>query len=267
MPLRLSKSRQDLKKSTSFSNYTTKIYWHHLGWRYLPEVQSRRSLSVDRFSELSNMVSHVRARWIYLPLIRSMKVLDHCTWSTLQDPCLTCEEFPPLHPINRVITLFPANMARTCEFPIPFKPFNSFKGARATRIEAANTASKWMCMLLAHGKFYIRIEIGTSTFLKWRLRQNGGILKFRIVRFHFAGISSKQISLPFSGKFLSNILSDTSHSKKTDSVWVIAVLECMDSENLMNFSPFSPSQNTGLLTTEKHFKMIKDIDRRESFTQ
>ena len=185
MPLRLSKSRQDLKRSTSFSNYTKKIYWHHLGWRYLPEVQSRRSLSVDRFSELSNMVSHVRARWIYLPLIRSMKVLDHCTWSTLQDPCLTCEEFPPLHPINRVITLFPANMARTCEFPIPFKPFNSFKGARATRIEAESStqriASKWM-----------ERQIGTPAFLKWRLRQNGGILKLRIVRFHFAGISSKQ---------------------------------------------------------------------------
>ena len=186
MPLRLSKSRQDLKRSTSFSNYTKKIYWHHLGWRYLPEVQSRRSLSVDRFSELSNMVSHVRTRWIYLPLMRSMKVLDHCTWSTLQDPCLTCEEFPPLHPIiNRVITLSPANMARTCEFPIPFKPFNSFKGARATRIEAENStqriASKWM-----------ERQIGTPAFLKWRLRQNGGILKLRIVRFHFSGISSKQ---------------------------------------------------------------------------
>ena len=70
-------------------------------------------------------------------------------------------------------------------------------------------------------------------------------------------LKTKQISLPFSGKLLSNILSDTSQSKRTDSVSVIAVLECMDSENLMNFSPFSPSQNTGLLTTEKYFKMIK----------
>ena len=143
------------------------------------------------------MVSHVRARWIYLPLIRSMKVLDHCTWSTLQDPCLTCEEFPPLHPIiNRVITLSPRTWRARVSFLFLSSLSTHSKAHEPGELRQKTRHSEYSFKVNAHGSSARQILHAQRNWnvnvSEVKITQNGGILKLRIVRFHFAGISSKQ---------------------------------------------------------------------------
>ena len=143
------------------------------------------------------MVSHVRARWIYLPLIRSMKVLDHCTWSTLQDPCLTLKNF---HHFIRSLIEWSLFSPRTWCARVSFLFLSSLsthsKAHEPGELRQKTRHSEYSFKVNAHGSSARQILHAQRNWnvniSEVKITQNGGILKLRIVRFHFAGISSKQ---------------------------------------------------------------------------
>ena len=143
------------------------------------------------------MVSHVRARWIYLPLIRSMKVLDHCTWSTLQDPCLTLKNF---HHFIRSLIEWSLFSPRTWRARVSFLFLSSLsthsKAHEPGELRQKTRHSEYSFKVNAHGSSARQILHAQRNWnvniSEVKITQNGGILKLRIVRFHFAGISSKQ---------------------------------------------------------------------------